>query len=74
MSNKAYIYRPGESFKISNSDLVIIARAKEHIMTSYGLDESAAYQFIRRVAMNNKRSRVEIARRILQDDRDVEKC
>lgn len=49
---------------------MIITQAKEKIMADYGLDELAAYQFIRRVAMNNKRPRVEIARRILQDGRD----
>lgn len=70
MSSKSFIAVPGASFRISNRDLMIITQAKEKIMADYGLDELAAYQFIRRVAMNNKRPRVEIARRILQDGRD----
>lgn len=70
MSSKAYIARPGKSFMISNSEMLTICRAKEKIMAEYGLDESTAYQFIRRVAMNNKRTRAEIARRILQDGRN----
>lgn len=48
---------------------VTITCAKLYLMEEYKLDEEGAYQFIRKLAMDNKKTRVEVSRRILKDAR-----
>jgi AmiR/NasT family two-component response regulator len=52
---------------LTEAEKDLILAAKLRLMAVYGLDEVKAYHFIRRVAMDNKATRVEIAIRILKE-------
>lgn len=53
--------------ELTEEERDLIIAAKLRLMAVYDLDEVNAYHFIRKAAMDNKATRVEIAIRILKE-------
>lgn len=50
-----------------NIDYVTVQSAKKLLMAKFGMSDHAAYHFIRKTAMDNHQTKVEVAKKIIEE-------